>query len=91
MISRVGTPRRRAALDARSGSVVAWSRPVIELKFTTRDADLMLDGDDDAELLGGDERVAGVFEIGEQRECLVELVPDLTWRLSSGDRSSGGT
>jgi hypothetical protein len=51
----------------------------------------MLDGDDDAELLGGDERVAGVFEIGEQRECLVELVPDLTWRLSSGDRSSGGT
>jgi hypothetical protein len=57
-----------------------------------QDADLMLDSDDEAELVGGDERVAGVLEAGEQRECLVEFVPDLTWRLSPGtDRSSGGT
>jgi hypothetical protein len=43
---------------------------------------VVLNGHDHAEPVGGDERVSGVFEVGEQPEGLVELVPDLTWRLS---------
>ena len=46
-------------------------------------ADLMLDSDDEAELVGGDERVAGVLEVGEQRECSVRQV--------KSRRSGGGT
>ena len=78
-------PSRRAASVARSASLlIGTSFGSSEIESTAEQANLMLDTEDCGEMARPQQRVAHIFEGGEQVKCLFEFVPDMTrWFLAA--------
>src|SRR5215211_3095279 len=77
--SLVGSPRRRAASVARSGSAgIGASLGIIEIKFMAEKPYLSLDCDDHGEVPRIDQRVPGVLQRGEELQHFVEAVPNVS-------------
>jgi hypothetical protein len=57
---------------------------IVEVESTAEQANVMLDVDHDRKVPTLEQRVTGIFESGQEIEFLIEVVPEVTRRLTIG-------